>query len=83
VSMTDATHILSDIEQDDARAAERLLPLVYDELSRPAGGAGPDRGRARVHDTSRLRPRLLIYNYYYSAEHEDGRPTPFSCHPPR
>src|SRR3954471_7377140 len=30
--MNDVTHILSAIEQGDPRAAERLLPLVYDEL---------------------------------------------------
>jgi RNA polymerase sigma factor (TIGR02999 family) len=30
--MTDVTCILSAIEQGDPRAAERLLPLVYDEL---------------------------------------------------
>jgi len=34
--MTDVTHILSAIEQGDARAAEELLPLVYDELRRLA-----------------------------------------------
>jgi hypothetical protein len=30
--MADVTHILSAIEQGDPRAAELLLPLVYDEL---------------------------------------------------
>lgn len=30
--MSDVTRILSAIEQGDAHAAERLLPLVYDEL---------------------------------------------------
>jgi plasmid stabilization system protein ParE len=81
--MTDATRILSDIEQGGAQAAERLLLLVYDELRRPAGGgAGPDRGRARVHDTLRVRPRLLVYSYYYLMEHAEGSPTAFSCHPP-
>ena len=34
--MRDVTHILSAIEQGDPRAAEQLLPLVYDELRRPA-----------------------------------------------
>src|SRR6185369_508534 len=32
VRMTDVTRILSAIEQGDPRAAEQLLPLVYDEL---------------------------------------------------
>ena len=34
--MTDITRILSAIEQGDPRAAEQLLPLVYDELRRLA-----------------------------------------------
>src|SRR5262245_65286544 len=35
-SMNDVTHILSAIEDGDAKAAEQLLPLVYDELRRLA-----------------------------------------------
>src|SRR6516225_544653 len=34
--MSDVTHILSAIDQGDARAAEQLLPLVYDELRKLA-----------------------------------------------
>jgi RNA polymerase sigma factor (TIGR02999 family) len=34
--MSDATRILSQIESGDPKAAERLLPLVYDELRRLA-----------------------------------------------
>ena len=34
--MTEATHILSAIEQGDPQAAERLLPLIYDELRKLA-----------------------------------------------
>ncbi len=34
--MNEMTRILSAIEQGDSRAAERLLPLVYDELRRLA-----------------------------------------------
>jgi RNA polymerase sigma factor (TIGR02999 family) len=30
--MSEVTRILSEIDQDDSAAAERLLPLVYDEL---------------------------------------------------
>lgn len=30
--MTDVTRILNAIEQGDARAADQLLPLVYEEL---------------------------------------------------
>ena len=32
LSMTDVTRILSDIEQGNTKAAEQLLPLVYEEL---------------------------------------------------
>ena len=34
--MNDVTHILLDIEQGDPKAAEQLLPLVYDELRKLA-----------------------------------------------
>jgi RNA polymerase sigma factor (sigma-70 family) len=36
VAMSDVTRILSQIEQGDPRAAEQLLPLVYDQLRRLA-----------------------------------------------
>src|SRR5262249_28769928 len=36
LSMTDVTRILLDIEQGDPKAAEQLLPLVYDELRKLA-----------------------------------------------
>ena len=35
--MTDVTQIISEIEQGDPTAAERLLPLVYDALRQLAG----------------------------------------------
>ncbi len=34
--MTDATRILSNIEQGNTKAAEQLLPLIYDELRKLA-----------------------------------------------
>jgi hypothetical protein len=34
--MSDATRILSQIEQGDPQAAEKLLPLVYEELRKLA-----------------------------------------------
>lgn len=37
-SMNEATRILAAIESGDSRAAERLLPIVYDELRRLAVG---------------------------------------------
>src|SRR5256885_3875832 len=36
MAMSDVTHILSQIEQGDPQAAEKLLPLVYDELRKLA-----------------------------------------------
>src|SRR5918912_1010621 len=36
VAMTEVTRILSALEQGDPHAAERLLPLVYDELRKLA-----------------------------------------------
>jgi RNA polymerase sigma factor (TIGR02999 family) len=36
--MSDVTRILSQIEQGDPQAAEKLLPLVYDELRKLAAG---------------------------------------------
>src|SRR5262245_56888389 len=36
IFMGDVTRILADIEQGDSRAAEQLLPLVYDELRKLA-----------------------------------------------
>src|SRR5262245_39477169 len=38
--MSEVTRILSAIDQGDAHAAAQLLPLVYDELRKLAGG-GP------------------------------------------
>ena len=35
--MSDVTRILIAIEQGDAKAADKLLPLVYEELRRLAG----------------------------------------------
>ena len=46
--MSDVTRILSQIESGDPAAAEQLLPLVYDELRKLAGGASwPTRSRGR------------------------------------
>ena len=37
--MSEVTRILSAIEQGDPQAAEKLLPLVYDELRKLAAAA--------------------------------------------
>jgi len=34
--MSDVTHILSRVQQGEAKAAEELLPLVYEELRKLA-----------------------------------------------
>ena len=39
--MSDVTQILCAIEGGDAQAAERLLPLVYDELRKLAAACDP------------------------------------------
>ena len=46
--MSDVTHILLAIEQGDPRAAEKLLPLVYDELRRLASAEARRRGTGAV-----------------------------------
>jgi RNA polymerase sigma factor (TIGR02999 family) len=38
-AMSDVTRILSEVEQGDPRAAENLLPLVYDELRKLAAAS--------------------------------------------
>ena len=48
LAMSDVTHILAAIERGDPRAAEKLLPLVYDELRKLATQrlAGEDPGQS-------------------------------------
>ena len=46
--MADVTQILWQIESGDATAAEQLLPLVYEELRKPA-----DAGRAAANVVNR------------------------------
>jgi RNA polymerase sigma factor (TIGR02999 family) len=57
--MTEVTRILSAIEQGDPRAAEQLLPLVYDELRRLAAQklAGEKPGQT-------LQPTALVHEAY-------------------
>ncbi|WP_152054429.1 sigma-70 family RNA polymerase sigma factor [Tautonia marina] len=57
--MNDITRILSDIEQGDPRAVERLLPLVYDELRRLAA-----RQLAREAPGQTLQPTALVHEAY-------------------
>ena len=51
--MSDVTQFLSEIEQGDPAAAERLLPLIYDELRKLAAQKLGTKSRGK-----RCRPRL-------------------------
>jgi RNA polymerase sigma factor (TIGR02999 family) len=72
--MTDVTHILSAIEQGDPRAAEQLLPLVYDELRRLAA-----QRLARERPGQTLEPTALVHEAYlrlvgqHEQRHWNGR----------
>ncbi len=57
--MSDVTQILNQIEDGDGQAAERLLPLVYDELRKLAAAkmAKEDPGQT-------LQPTALVHEAY-------------------
>lgn len=57
--MSDVTHILSAIEAGDPRAAEQLLPLVYDELRKLAAGK-----LARESPGQTLQATALVHEAY-------------------
>lgn len=57
--MTDLTRILSAIGQGDPRAAEQVLPLVYDELRRLAA-----RRLVREHPGQTLQATALVHEAY-------------------
>jgi RNA polymerase sigma factor (TIGR02999 family) len=57
--MDDVTDVLSAIERGDPRAAEQLLPLVYDELRRLAA-----RKLAREPSGLTLQPTALVHEAY-------------------
>lgn len=57
--MSEVTRILNAIEQGDAGAADRLLPLVYDELRRLAA-----QKMAREADGHTLEPTALVHEAY-------------------
>ena len=57
--MTAITRILSGIEQGDPRAAEQLLPLVYDELRKLAG-----QKMAREQPGQTLQATALVHEAY-------------------
>jgi RNA polymerase sigma factor (TIGR02999 family) len=57
--MNDVTRILSDIGRGDARAAEQLLPLVYDELRKLAA-----RRLAREQPGQTIQATALVHEAY-------------------
>ena len=57
--MSDVTRILSAIEEGDSTAAERLLPLVYDELRRLAAQKMDLEGAGHT-----LQPTALVHEAY-------------------
>ena len=72
--MSDVTRILSEIEQGDPRAAERLLPLVYDELRKLAAAR-----LAQEKPGQTLQATALVHDAYIRlvdverAQHWDSR----------
>src|SRR5688500_6125822 len=72
--MTDVTQILSEIEQGDPHAAERLLPLVYEELRRLAANKMSHENPGQT-----LQSTALVHEAYmrlvnvYAPQHWNGR----------
>ena len=67
--MSDVTHILSAIEQGDPRAAEKLLPLVYEELRELA-----TQRLAREAPGQSLQSSDLVHEAYLRLVGEDDQP---------
>jgi RNA polymerase sigma factor (TIGR02999 family) len=73
-TMTDVTRILSALDQGDPHAAEKLLPLVYDELRKLAA-----RKLAREEPGQTLEATALVHEAYMrlvdgdTARHWEGR----------
>jgi RNA polymerase sigma factor (TIGR02999 family) len=57
--MSEVTRILSAVEQGDPRAAEQLLPLVYDELRKLAAARLADEAPGQT-----LQPTALVHEAY-------------------
>ena len=74
--MSDVTQILSQIEDGDGQAAEKLLPLVYDELRKLAAEK-----MAHEKPGRRSKPRpwstRRISGWWTSTEQRLGEPPPF------
>ena len=57
--MTDVTQILSQVESGDPSAADKLLPLVYEELRRLAAAK-----LAQEKPGQTLQPTVLVHEAY-------------------
>ncbi len=67
--MSDVTQILSQIESGDPLAAEKLLPLVYDELRKLASA------RLALESSGQsLQPTLLVHDAYVRLVDVDAQP---------
>jgi RNA polymerase sigma factor (TIGR02999 family) len=69
----DVTHLLSAIEHGDARAAEQLLPLVYDELRKLAAAK-----LAHEKPGQTLQPTALVHEAYLRLVASPGPASPGS-----
>ena len=67
--MNEVTHILSAIERGDPKAAEQLLPLVYDELRKLAAAK-----LARMGPGQTLQPTALVHEAYLRLVDTDREP---------
>src|SRR5262245_35744161 len=67
--MTDVTRILLDIEQGDPKAAEQLLPLVYEELRKLAA-----RKLAQEEPGQTLQATALVHEAYLRLVDQDTAP---------
>jgi RNA polymerase sigma factor (TIGR02999 family) len=68
--MGDVTRILADIERGDPRAAEQLLPLVYDELRKLAA-----QKMAQENPGQTLQPTALVHEAYLRLVNVDAAQT--------
>jgi len=66
--MNDVTRVLASIEQGDPRAAEQLLPLVYDELRRLASRKLDDERPGQT-----LQATALVHEAFLRLVGNDGR----------
>ena len=66
--MSDVTHLLHAIERGDPKAAEELLPLVYDELRRVAAAK-----MARENPGHTLQPTAVVHEAWLRLAGPDGR----------